>query len=70
MSLRHRHKRRQAKQFKVWDHLKDEELGSIRKLHAEWSVETAQDMRAMHGIDVEEELANALTDDLTKGFWE
>ena len=32
-----------------------------RKLAAHWSPELAEDMQAMHGIDVEREMVNTLT---------
>ena len=32
-----------------------------RKLAAHWSPELAEDMQAMHGIDVEKEMVNTLT---------
>ena len=64
MSLRHRHKRREEEKYKVWDDLKDKNLGQRRMLRGEWTVETKQDLGAAHGMDVEQELADALMGDI------
>ena len=66
MSLRHRHKKRQAEQFKVWDKLKD--VRNQRQLQANWTVEQAQDMDAMHGIEAENELAAILANEIANEF--
>lgn len=69
MSLRHRHKRREAEklesQQKVWDKLKDTNP-SPRRLHARWTVETDEVVNALQGMGVEAELTKSLIDGLAK----
>jgi len=37
-----------------------------RKLHAKWTIEADQDAKAMHGIDIEQELVSALSDEIIR----
>ena len=41
-------------------------FGLKRKLHSKWTVETATELALMHGIDVAEELAKILQEEIEK----
>ena len=48
----------EREQQKVWDRLKS---NGKRKLRANWTMEMAMDIKDIYGLDLEHELADALT---------
>lgn len=51
----------EREQQKVWDRLKDTTPGTVKRaLRGNWTVEAAQDLNSMFGMDLEEELAKTL----------
>jgi len=53
----------QREKEKVWDRLK--ETGPVtRRLRASWTVDVAKDLESLHGIDVEQELADILISEI------
>lgn len=44
---------------------KKEVIAKTRKLRARWSIEVAQDLRAMHGVDIDAEMMDVLSYEIT-----
>ena len=55
----------QREKEKVWDKLKEDPM-QRRTLEGKWTVETVYDLEALHGIDVESELAKTLVEEIDK----
>lgn len=41
-------------------------IGRKRKLRGQWTVEDMEELKNLHGFDVEQELANILVDEIEK----
>ncbi|RKZ78057.1 MAG: hypothetical protein DRQ35_06590 [Gammaproteobacteria bacterium] len=68
--IRKQREKIEREQQKVWDKLKDENLGNStikRTLRAGWTIEDAVDLKAMHGLDLEEEITKALIANINMG---
>jgi len=57
--------RLRKEQEEIWNKLK-QTYPTIRKLRAGWTIEEFADIEAHHGIDLEQELADILREEITK----
>lgn len=65
--LRKQAEAHQREKEKIWDRLKETEPRP-RTLKSGWTIEDAVEIQAVHGLDVEQELVDALAAEMAKEF--